>query len=143
MTGYLNPKINPDRWVPGMSPEKQAIESGIQARINGFIGKTPAWHEYDSHLSPLRAKILAITNAKTIPELDEMYDTLNEIDLQRGRMYNIPIENFGESEDLGLTDYNKAFYNYDNARLYIQHLIVQKTIGHSQVQSVNTITDLS
>lgn len=139
----LNLKIVARRWDSRMDPEEQAIESGRQARINGFMGKTPAWHEYDMHLKPLQKKIYDVTNARIIPELEELYDTLNEIDLQRGRMYDIPIENFGETVELGLTDYDKAFYNYDNARKYIQSLIVQKTRGHSEVQNSNKITDLT
>jgi hypothetical protein len=89
----------------------------------------------------LRQRIYEATNSREIPELDVLYDILDRIDEYRGVVFSIPAKDFG----IGgvLYDKGEGLSRHEDARKHIQRLIVQKTIGHAKVQSVEELIDLT
>lgn len=89
----------------------------------------------------LQGRLYAATNRRDVPELEELYTILNLIEEVRDLTFTIPDKDFGVGGVL--YDKGEALGRHENSRKHIQRLIVQKTLGHVKVQSINEIIDLT
>ena len=89
----------------------------------------------------LQRRIYEATNRRDVPELEELYAILNQIEEVRDLTFNIPAKDFGVGGVL--YDKGEALARHETARKHIQRLIIQKTEGYVKAQSVDEIIDIT